>query len=188
MSENLRLYTSIVFGFEHVLRLVPGDAWDAPSPCEGWNTRQVAGHTMAVVNNIAARGGVGTVVDVFEGIDAVPGDDPVTTFRQIRNRYLAATDHPGALQTMVTSRLGQMTMDEFLGRMCLDTLVHTWDLARAAGVDESLDPDAVAAVSAELQASDDHVVRAPGRYADAIAVDRDATAQDRLLAFTGRQP
>ena len=71
MSENLRRYTTIMFGFEHVLRLVPDSAWSNRSPCEEWNARQVAGHAMSVVNNIAARGGVGTVVDAFGDVDGV---------------------------------------------------------------------------------------------------------------------
>ncbi len=53
MSGSLRLYTSILFGFEYVGRSVPATAWDDPSPCEGWTAREVAGHAMSVVNNIA---------------------------------------------------------------------------------------------------------------------------------------
>ena len=143
MSENLRRYTTIMFGFEHVLRLVPDSAWSNPSPCEEWNARQVAGHAMSVVNNIAARGGVGTVVDAFGDVAAFAGDDPLATFRGIRDRYLEATDRHGALQTRITSSLGEMTLDEYLGRMCADTLIHTWDVARAARVDDTLDPGAV---------------------------------------------
>ena len=82
MSENLRHYTTIMFGFEHVLRLVPESAWSNASPCDEWNARQVAGHAMSVVNNIAARGGVGTVVDPFADLDAIAGDDPLASFRR----------------------------------------------------------------------------------------------------------
>ena len=58
MSANLRRYTTILFGFEHVLRMAPEEAWSNPSPCEGWTARDVAGHAMAVTNNIAGRAGV----------------------------------------------------------------------------------------------------------------------------------
>ena len=95
MSENLRLYTAILFGFEHVLRSVPADAWENHSPCEEWTARQVAGHAMGVVNNVAARGGVGALVDAFGDVAAIAGADPVETFRQIRDRYLTATDRRG---------------------------------------------------------------------------------------------
>jgi uncharacterized protein (TIGR03086 family) len=188
VSENLRLYTSIVFGFEHVLRLVPESAWENPSPCEGWSGREVAGHAMSVVNNVAARAGVGRQVDVFADLAWWAGDDPAANFRAIRNRYLEATDQRGALQRRVRSRLGEMTLDRFLGQMCVDTLVHTWDVARATGVDERLDPDAVSAVLGELLARDSDLVRGPDRYADVVDLGGDADEQHRLLAYSGRRP
>jgi hypothetical protein len=79
-----------------------------------------------------------------------------------------------------------MTLDEYLGRMCPDTLIHTWDVARAARVDDTLDPGSVAVVLAGFVAGDGPV-RAPGRYGDAVdvAVESD---QDRLIALTGRNP
>jgi uncharacterized protein (TIGR03086 family) len=186
MSENLRRYTTIMFGFEHVLRLVPASAWANASPCDEWTARQLAGHAMSVVNNIAARGGVGTAVDPFGDLDAIAGRDPLASFRATRDRYLEATDRQGALQTRITSSLGEMTLDEYLGRMCPDTLIHTWDLARAAGVDETLEPSAVSAVLSSFLAGDGPV-RMPGRYGDAVTVDVESE-QDRLIALTGRDP
>src|SRR4051794_13973557 len=164
MSENLRNYTTIMFGFEHVLRLVPAQAWTNPSPCDEWNARQVAGHAMGVVNNIAARAGVGTVLDPFANLDGIAGEDPLASFLPIRDRYLAATDRAGALQTRFTSSVGEVTLDEYLGKMCADTLIHTWDLARAARVDDTLDPGSVSRVTAAW-ADSTGPVRAPGRYA-----------------------
>jgi uncharacterized protein (TIGR03086 family) len=186
MSDNLRHYTTIVFGFEHVLRLVPESAWTNASPCDEWNARQVAGHAMGVVNNIAARAGVGTVLDVFNDLDAIAGEDPLASFRRIRDRYLEATDRPGALQTRFTSSVGEVTLDGYLGKMCPDTLIHTWDLARAARVDDTLDPGSVSRLLDEWLGGDGPV-RAPGRYADVVDA-RIETEQDRLIAYTGRDP
>jgi uncharacterized protein (TIGR03086 family) len=188
MSENLRRYTTIVFGFEHVLRLGAPGAWSNPSPCESWDARQVAGHAMAVVNNVAARAGVGRVVDPFENLEAMAGDDPAESFRAIRDRYLLATDRQGALQRSVSSRLGHMALDEYIGKMCLDTLVHTWDVARALEVDDALDPGAVADVYATCLAGLQTVPREQGRYDEAIAAETFTSEQDRLMAFTGRDP
>ena len=188
MSANLRMYTTVVFGFEHVLRLVPADRWDGPSPCDGWSVRELAGHAMGVVNNVAARGGVGTNVNAFEGLAAIAGDDPVATFRGIRNRYLEATDRPGALQTTITSSVGDMTLDRFIGMMIADTLVHTWDLARGAGLDVELDPAAVAHVYADYLARGEEKMRRPGGFDAAIEIDPEASDQDRLIAFSGRDP
>jgi uncharacterized protein (TIGR03086 family) len=182
------MYTSVLFGFEHVLRSVPAGAWDGPSPCEGWTVREVAGHAMVVVNNVAARAGVGSMLDPFDGVGATAGDDPAATFRDIRKRYFEAVDQPDALKIVTESRLGTMTIDDYIEQMYGDTLVHTWDVARGAGLDDTLDPDAVSVVYASYLARDMTPLRAPQRYADEVAIDDDASEQDKLLAFTGRNP
>jgi len=188
MSENLRRYTVAVFGFEHVLRMVPKGAWDAPSPCEGWSAREVAGHAMGVVNNIAAKAGVGEAVDPFGDVGAIAGDDPVESYRMIRNRLLDALDQDGVLEQMVTSRLGDRPMDAYLAAMTGDTLVHTWDVARAAGVDDTLDPELVRIVHESMVEEESPGMRTPGRYDPAVDADDDMSAQDRLIAYTGRDP
>ena len=70
--------------------------------------------------------------------------------------------------------------------MCPDTLIHTWDLARAARVDDTLDPGSVSRLLDEWLVGDGPV-RAPGRYGDAVDA-RIETEQDRLIAYTGRDP
>jgi uncharacterized protein (TIGR03086 family) len=182
------MYTTVVFGFEHVLRLVPGDAWDGPSPCEAWTVSELAGHAMGVVNNVAARAGVGENVNAFADLAAIAGDDPVATFRRIRDRYLEATDRPGALQTEITSSVGSMTLDRFIGMMIADTLVHTWDLGRGAGLDVELEPAAVQFVYADYLSRGEERMRRPGGFDAAIVLADEATDQDRLIAFSGRDP
>jgi uncharacterized protein (TIGR03086 family) len=188
MSQNSRMYTNVLFGFEHVLRSVAPDAWDKPSPCEGWTVRDVAGHAMAVVNNVAARAGVGTMVDAFEGVGDTAGPDPAATFRDIRKRFFEAIDNPAAFDVVVESRLGTMSLDAYMEQMYGDTLVHTWDVARGAGVDETLDPEAVTAVYASYLARDMAPLRTPQRYDDEVEIDDAASVQDKLIAFTGRNP
>lgn len=188
MSENLRRYTVAVFGLDHAIRLVPPTAWDAPSPCEGWTARDVAGHAMGVVNNIAAKVGVGPKVDPFGDVGAIAGDDPAESFRIIRNRFLEALDREGVLQQTVPSSLGDGPVDGYLAALLGDTLIHTWDVARAAGVDDTLDPDLVRIVHDAMIAKEEPNMRSPGHYSDAIAADETMSAQDRLIAYTGRDP
>lgn len=188
MSVNLRNYLVAVFGLEHVLRSVPPDAWDNPSPCDAWTARDVAGHTLAVINNVAARAGVGESADPFaEPPGAYAGDDPLATWYGVRDRLLDALDRPGALQRELKSSLGTMTVDAFVGLMAADCVIHTWDIARAAGVDEHLDPMLVDLVHADLTSRDETVIRAAHRYAAAVPGEV-ADAQTRMLRFAGRNP
>jgi uncharacterized protein (TIGR03086 family) len=69
----------------------------------------------------------------------------------------------------------------------MDLLVHAWDLARATGQDETLDPAEVSAFLAGLEPWD-AALRASGHYGPRVPVPDDADEQTRLLAFTGREP
>ena len=71
--------------------------------------------------------------------------------------------------------------------VCADTLVHTWDLARAAGVDERLDPDSVRHVEAFLAGAGD-AIRSPGGFGPALEPPAGADDQTRLLCLAGRAP
>lgn len=188
MSINSRNYVTAMFGFDHIMRSVPAGAWDNPSPCSEWTARDVAGHAMAVVANVGARAGVGELLDVFKDVGAIAGADPYATWYDIRSRTLEALDRPGALQTTFSSTmLGEMVIDSYIVQMTVDIVIHGWDIARATGGDERLDPQLVSVAYARLQKLDAKVARAPGRYADVVAVDA-ADAQTQLLAFAGRTP
>ena len=68
-----------------------------------------------------------------------------------------------------------------------DVLIHTWDLARATGQDETLDRGMVHELLAGMEPLDG-ILRRSGQYGPRIAVPADADKQTRLIAFTGRQP
>ena len=68
-----------------------------------------------------------------------------------------------------------------------DILVHTWDLARATGLDETLDADEVHRMFVGMEPMDE-MLRASGHYGPRVAVPDDADEQTQLIAFTGRQP
>jgi uncharacterized protein (TIGR03086 family) len=103
----------------------------------------------------------------------------------MRSGTLEALDHQGILHSEYPEGSGR-DVDTFVGRMIGDALIHTWDLARAVGGDEHLDPDLVPLVSVGLE----HLspaMRAPGRYGDAIEAPAGADAQTRMLALAGRR-
>lgn len=187
MTRNLRLYTTAMFELEHVISLVPTSAWDLQSPCAGWSIRDVAGHAMGVTRNIAVRAGGGVPGDAFENPSALAGADPLESFRAIRRSFLVSTDREGALRMPVKSRVGDMSVDSYMGFMRSDTFVHTWDIARGATIDFRFDPQLVSVVLADYRSRDMTPLRVPGRYDQAIpATDRDEL--DTLIAFTGRDP
>ena len=65
--------------------------------------------------------------------------------------------------------------------------MHTWDLARASGQDDTLDEAECAEVLAGMQQMAP-VIRASGQFGDQQPVADDASAQEKLIAFIGRDP
>ncbi len=63
--------------------------------------------------------------------------------------------------------------------------MHTWDLARATGQDERLDPGLCAELLAGMEPMED-VIRSSGQYGPKVEVPDDADPQTKLLGFIGR--
>ena len=68
--------------------------------------------------------------------------------------------------------------------MAVDSVIHSWDLARATGGDETLDPELVEACYAELQATAGDW-RSAGVFGPETAPS-DGSTQAKLLALSGR--
>jgi uncharacterized protein (TIGR03086 family) len=68
-----------------------------------------------------------------------------------------------------------------------DVVMHTWDLARATGQDETLDGDEVHRLYEGMLPIDD-ALRSSGHYGPKVEVPADADEQTKLIAFTGRTP
>ena len=68
-----------------------------------------------------------------------------------------------------------------------DVFMHAWDLARATGQDDTLDPDRCAAMLAGMEPIEE-LMRQSGQYGARVEVAEDADVQTRLLGFIGRDP
>jgi uncharacterized protein (TIGR03086 family) len=84
--------------------------------------------------------------------------------------------------------VGEMPLPDAVDRFYTsDVFMHTWDLARATGQDERLDPQACADLLAEM-APIEELMRSSGQYGPRVPVPDDADVQTRLLGFIGRDP
>jgi uncharacterized protein (TIGR03086 family) len=181
MTEISDRYERLAKGFEETLSSVPpGDPrWQQQSPCSDWTAIDVVRH---VVDSHRTFFGM-VDHDVPE-----PPDDPLDAFPATRDAMLAALQDPAVAEREYTGQLGtavwQDSVDRFIGG---DLLVHRWDLARALGVDDELPEAEVTRVHEALAPLGDKM-RAPGAFGPEIEAPADASAQDRMLAFLGRDP
>jgi uncharacterized protein (TIGR03086 family) len=185
MTENYDRYRRALDGFDRVIRQVPADRWEAQSPCTEWKAVDVAGHVIGVqqfvVSGLTGEGLSGGRRSVREAA----GEDPVASWTEARASLEAAANADGALDTEIKTPFGEMTADTFLGILVLDALTHTWDLARATGLDDNLDPELVSIAFEKIRPMDAAI---RGRnFGPALDAPEGADEQTRLMAFLGRQ-
>jgi uncharacterized protein (TIGR03086 family) len=167
-------------GFTAVVRQVPADAWHVPTPCTEWDAAALVEHVigfhefllLAPLGVRAHRPRAGSPARWLATERAIRSvlDDPDTL------------DPPASYFDGATRRPA-----ELLPALAEDTLVHTWDLARAVGLPDRLDADACERAYANARR------RAPDGvgsdlFAQPVAVAADAPVQERLLGLLGRDP
>ncbi|MGI5237500.1 TIGR03086 family metal-binding protein [Dactylosporangium sp. CA-139066] len=158
--------------------------WEAPAPCEGWTARDVVRHLVEWLPSFLRSGA---------GIELPPGpsvdDDPAGAWRAHAAGVQAVLDDPASAAIMFSNpHTGDMPVPDAIATFYTsDIFLHTWDLARATGQDERLDPQRCAAMLAGM-AGAEGAMRSSGQFGPAVEVPADADPQTRLLAFIGRRP
>jgi uncharacterized protein (TIGR03086 family) len=183
MSEVSERYRRIANEFTARVEAVSDGAWDNPAPCEGWVARDVVRH---LVEWLPA---------FFSGtwdFDVPPGpsvdDDPVAAWSRLNTAIQSALDDPAIAADERDTRMGSKSFADTIDMICTpDVLVHTWDLARATGLDETLDADEVHRMLVAMEPLDE-ILRSSGHYGPRVIVPDDADEQTKMIAFTGRTP
>ena len=187
MTHNLRVYTKTLYGFDHVVRSMPSAAWSSPSPCDGWTAQDVLGHVIAVQSYVDSLArGIEPTLNPYGMPGELVGSDPSGAWAATRESVLEAVDVPGVLDNIVHTFRAEETLDNFLAWNVVDTLAHTWDLARAGGVDHHLDDDLVAHATAQARPVIEAMRQPPFFSADVIVTD-DPSPTVQFLALLGRR-
>jgi uncharacterized protein (TIGR03086 family) len=184
MTENYDLYRRALDGFDRVISQVPEDRWEAQSPCTEWKAVDVAGHVIGV-QGFVTGGLTGESRAAGLSVREVAGPDPVASWSEARKSLEAAAGAPGALDTVIKTPFGEMPVDTFLGIIVLDALTHTWDLARATGLDDTLDPELVSIAFERIRPLDAAIRGA--NFGPKLEAPEDSDEQTQLMAFLGRQ-
>jgi uncharacterized protein (TIGR03086 family) len=121
-----------------------------------------------------------------------PDGDVMAVYQEAVRECRTAFAAEGALDRVVDYPFGRVLGRQFLGMYVVDAVVHAWDLARAAQLDERLDPKAVRWILdnfawiyhgvSESPLTDGHEYYGPPTRASTAAV----SDQDRLLRAMGR--
>lgn len=188
MTESADRFRRVAATLTQTIAAVPDDAWANPSPCAGWDGRDVVRH---LVDWLPGPGFLLGAFGIDTGRIASVDDDPAGAWGAVRDAIQAGLDDPAVAGLVADcGPIGQMSFEAAVDMTCTpDVLVHTWDLATAAGVPVELEASTVALHVAEVEALPpgvDEAMRASGHYGPRLPVTADADALTRLLAFNGR--
>ena len=150
---------------------------DATTPCTDWNVRDLLNHMLDTQHYF---------ISAARGQDAAPPGpnppslltaDPVADFERGRKEFLSTYAQEG-----VAEKTGPA-----LGIAFSDQLLHGWDLAKATGQDTEMPAGLAEAAYSCIHGQFTDEQR-KGVFGPELPADDDATPQQRLLAYTGRDP
>jgi uncharacterized protein (TIGR03086 family) len=159
-------------------------SWDAPSPVAGWTARDVVGHLIEWFPGFLSSG-AGIELPLGPPVD----EDPVAAWQVYCAGVQAVLDDPEtAHRELSNPHVGNMPLDTAIDQIYTpDVFMHTWDLSRATGQDDRLDPDFCAQLLDGMEQMEE-VLRASGQFGTRVEVPADADAQIKLIGFIGRDP
>lgn len=154
------------------------DQLDSDTPCDEWQVRELMNHMLETQRYFvgSARG-----ENVSPPGETPPstllGDDPVKDFKRAREETISTYG-----QKEVLEKTGPT-----LGIAFADQLLHGWDLAKATGQDTAM-PQGLAEAAYHMingRLTDDQRKSA---FKPEMQISAKAPAQDKLLAYSGRNP
>jgi uncharacterized protein (TIGR03086 family) len=150
---------------------------DATTPCDEWDVRDLLNHMLETQHYFVGTARGEDVALPSPNPPELLSEDPMADFERARHETLSTFSEDGVIEKTGPS----------LAIAFSDQLVHGWDLATATGQDATM-PDGLAEAAYEMIHGRLPDEQRRGAFKPELAVDPTASAQDKLLAYTGRQP
>jgi len=150
---------------------------DAPTPCDEWDVRTLFSHMLDTQRYFLASGRGEDVPPPAAEPPEILSGDPVGDFENGRTEMVELFGDP-----RVQEKAGPA-----LGIAFSDQLLHGWDVARATDQDSTM-PSGLAQAAYDAIHGRFTDEQRKGVFKPEIEVGADASAQDKLLAYTGRNP
>ncbi|MFI6027969.1 TIGR03086 family metal-binding protein [Amycolatopsis magusensis] len=157
----------------------PGD-WARPSPVPEWTAFDIVKHLVEWSRGFLTGAGIELPALNVEA-------DPVAAWKQQVTDIQAIVDDPAG-RVLSNPHTGDNPVDEAIDQFyTADVWAHSWDLAKALGREPELGEERCDAALAAMKPME-QMLRGSGQFGAAVPVADDAPAQDRLMAFIGRDP
>jgi uncharacterized protein (TIGR03086 family) len=186
MSDVAELYRRGIDQFGGRVHAVKDDQWHLPTPCTQWDVRALVNHLTYEMRWSVPLFQGKTIEEVGDGFEGdLLGDDPKGAWDDAAEQAAAAVQAEGMMERLVHLSFGDVPGSEYAMQLHADLLIHGWDLARATGGEERLDPELVRACSTWFREREE-LYRAGGAIGPRPELPPGADAQTELLAAFGR--
>jgi uncharacterized protein (TIGR03086 family) len=183
VNEVAARHIGVCKHFGTVLAQAAGQ-WSAPTPCREWDVRGVVEHVIGFHDVLLLR--------PLSAKPTRPRDDPEARWTVTVDALTDVFDRPGLFDSAVAvPALGgnaptEIDAKSIVPMLTQDVLIHSWDVARAIGVDDRLDADLCARFLSQLP--DDARLERSGMFGAVVDVPPTADPQSKLLGRLGRDP
>lgn len=155
--------------------------WARPSPVAAWSALDVVTHLIEWPRAFL-QSSAGMDLPTLE-----VAADPAAAWKRHTADIQALFDDPAG-RAVSNPHTGDQPVDVALSQIYTpDIWMHSWDLARALGRDFDLGAERAAATLAGATAME-NAMRSSGQFGPRVEVSSDASPQERLLGFIGRDP
>jgi uncharacterized protein (TIGR03086 family) len=190
VNDLVELHGSCGRRFAALVAGVGSEQWYDETPCSEWDVRTLVHHLLYEQRWVPPLFEGLTIEQVGDRFDGdLMGDDasawPGLLASSIEEAH-AAVAQMGALDRTVHLSFGAVSGQEYVMQLTADLAIHAWDLARATGQDDTLDPGAVALLLPWSEANAD-LLAGSGMFGSRIDVGPDAQDDVRLLGLLGRR-
>ncbi|MFD5466041.1 TIGR03086 family metal-binding protein [Kitasatospora sp. NPDC127059] len=161
---------------------------DAPTPCGEFDTRALINHWVLYTSHgLEHRARRTELPAELAERDFTADADWRAEYAAQLERAVAAWGEPAAWAGDVDLGGSPFPAVGIARMLVLELLLHGWDVARAAGGSIEVD-DELALLVGEIVAENAELFRQYGGFAEPVAVPESASAWERALAASGRDP
>ncbi|MCC3762909.1 TIGR03086 family protein [Glycomyces sp. TRM65418] len=166
--------------FTALVESASAEDWTRPSPVDGWTAIDVVKHLVEWSRGLLQGAGI-----ELPALDVE--NDPVAAWKRHVADIQAILDDPAG-RVLSNPHFGDKPVEEAIDQFYTgDVWMHSWDLAKALGREIDMGEERCRA-ALEAMGPMEQMLRDSGQFGAAVPVDEDASAQDKLVAFIGRDP
>ena len=185
MDDEGKLYEQAAGRFGALIRQV-GDRWDNPTPDTEWSVRDLVNHVLNETLWVPPLLRGETIEQVGHRFDGdLLGDDPVARWDEAAEATRTVIEEASPELTIPLS-YGPSPVTDYIAEFTTDVVIHGWDLARALGADDTIEPALLEPVYRRSLAGAEFI-RGSGMVATDVEAPADADDQTKLLAIWGRR-